>query len=80
MKGREEHRDSIALVMGSAASRGTLVKELSTSKADEKSIELMGKKLRKIAESDQGNQDIFLAALVRVGSEIIDSNPTKQKG
>ena len=80
VKGREEHRDSIALVMGSAASRGTLVKELSTSKADEKSIELMGKKLRKIAESDQGNQDIFLAALVRVGSEIIEGNPTKQKG
>ena len=40
----------------------------------------MGKKLRKIAESDQGNQDIFLAALVRVGSEIIEGNPTKQKG
>ena len=67
-------------MVGSAVSEGTLVKEISTSKADEKDIERVKKQLKKIGDSGAAGEDIFLAALVRVSAEIIDNNLTKQKG
>jgi len=72
VKNREESRHSLAFVVGLGGDNQTLIKEFDVGPSEIKKIEKVEKQLRNVLINDSIDREIMLAAMARIGAELID--------
>lgn len=73
VKNREQNRHSVAFVVGLGENSQTMVKEFDVGPVESEKIDVVEQALLELRKKGSIDRDIMLAAMARVGAELIDS-------